>query len=102
MNSTSSDIIEPTDWHDTRVSTIDRNRNYDSCVSYRDGTLNLESECTPSQSKNSSFIHNSSFQTGQPCDETDFFNLSNNSSNKTSSPQNRQVKDAINNIGFII
>ena len=84
MNSTSNDIVEPTDWHDTRVSTIDRH-------SYR------ESDLTPGQSKNSSFIANGSVRTGQAYDETDFFNLSNNSSNKTSSPPNRQVMDVISN-----
>ena len=77
MNSTDNDVIEPTDWHDTRVSTIDRNRNRDS---YRDRSSYRESDFTPAQSKTSSFIGN-----GQAYDETDFFNLSNNSSNKNSS-----------------
>ena len=76
MNSTDNDVIEPTDWHDTRVSTIDRNRNRDS---YRDRSSYRESDFTPAESKTSSFIGN-----GQAYDETDFFNLSNNSSNKNS------------------
>ena len=87
MNSTSSDIIEPTDWRDTRrssrPSTIDHN-------SYRG------SDFTPSQSKTGSMIRNSSSVTGQAYDETDgFFNKSNNSSNKSSSPKNHQAKDLI-------
>ena len=87
MHSTSSDVIEPTDWHDTRrSSTIDRNRNRDS---YRDSYR--ESDFT--HSKNSSFIGNGSVHTGQAYDETDgFFNLLNNSSNKVSSPPSRQAK----------
>merc|ERR1719394_921187 len=82
MHSTSSDVIEPTDWHDTRVSTIDRNRYRDS---YR------ESDFT--HSKNSSFIGNGSVHTSQAYDETDcIFNLTNNSSNKVSSPPSRKSK----------
>ena len=85
MHSTSSDVIEPTDWHDTRVSTIDRNRNRDS---YRDRNSYRESDFTPAQSKTSSYIGN-----GQAYDETDgCFNLSNNSSNKVSSPPSRKSK----------
>jgi len=86
MHSTSSDVIEPTDWHDTRVSTIDRNRNRDS---YRDSYR--ESDFT--HSKNSSFLGNGSVHTGQAYDETDcLFNLTNNSSNKVSSPPSRKSK----------
>ena len=87
INSTNCEIIEPTDWHDTRVSIVDRNS---LCCSRRgsDFTRNGSSKNgSVEPSKNGSVFQNGSILTGQGHDEADFVNIFKKSNNASYTSQ---------------